>query len=72
MKSDNPLVEAVKDHANKHYTEGGWDVIVECYDNSQIEETITGATTADEAIEKFKPIISYYAERQADAVNSQF
>lgn len=36
------LIEAVKDHALQHYGKGGWDVIVECYDDEMIEDMLRG------------------------------
>lgn len=36
------LVEAVKDHALQNYGQGGWDVIVEAYDDQMIEDMLRG------------------------------
>ncbi|MHC4780141.1 MAG: hypothetical protein ACYTFG_16345 [Planctomycetota bacterium] len=40
------MIQAVKKHAINHYENGGWDYIVECYEDSDIEETIKEAQTA--------------------------
>jgi hypothetical protein len=66
------LVLDVKDYAQQNYEKGGWDVIVECWDDETIAETIGRATTRKGAIAKFKDVVSVYADRQADAVNSAF
>lgn len=66
------LVEAVKDHATKHYDAGGWDVVVETYDDAEIAEVIGGARTVKGALAKFRPMVSVWADRQADARNSEF
>jgi hypothetical protein len=61
------LVEAVKDHAEQHYDEGGWDVIVECYDDAEIAEVIKGVRTVKGALARFAPLVSVWDERQTDA-----
>lgn len=68
------LVEAVKAHAHEHYNNGGWDVIVECWEDQEIGDLLTerGATTTDEAITAFRPLVSVWADRQADSDNSAF
>jgi hypothetical protein len=61
------LVEAVRAHANAHYAEGGWDVIVEAWDDSQILDCVKDCTTKAQAIQVIKQLVSVYADRQADA-----
>lgn len=68
----NDLVGAVKDYANKHYNDGGWDVVVECWSNEQIAKCIADSTTKEEAIAAVQNIVDVYAERQAAAKNSAF
>ena len=68
----NELIQAVKEHAQAHYNDGGWDVVVECWDDQQIADCIKGARTARGAIRKVATIVSVYADRQADARNSAF
>lgn len=69
MKTTSELVEAVKAHAMAHYNDGGWDVVVECWDDAEIIEHITeaGAKTPTQAIASFESFVSVMAERQADA-----
>lgn len=52
MATTAEMVQAVKDHAEEHYNDGGWDVIVECYDDEMIVEMIGRARTEDGAINK--------------------
>jgi hypothetical protein len=66
------LVQQVKWHAEENYEKGGWDVIVECWDDEQIAEQIGRARTVEGAIKKFKDIVSIYEDRFADAINSAF
>lgn len=68
------LVERVRDHALERYNDGGWDVIVECWEDQQIADRIraAGACTVPEAIAAFAPLVDVWADRQADALNSAF
>lgn len=61
------LVEAVRIHAIENYNIGGWDVIVECYDDEAIAKVIGRARTVKGALAKFAPIIEVLADRQAEA-----
>lgn len=63
------LVEYVKAYASEHYSDGGWDVVVECWEDSEIGELLTreGATTETEAVAAFASVIDVWTDRQADA-----
>jgi len=73
-KQISELVQYVKDYANLHYEDGGWDVIVECWEDKDILELLTrdNATTEQEALAAFKDIVAVWADYQADAENSRF
>ena len=49
VKKAGSLVEQVKAYAMQHYQEG-WDNLVECWDDSDIQKNIGGVTTLQEAI----------------------
>ncbi len=66
------LITLVKIYAMDHYDEGGWDVIVECWDDDQIDEEIGRARSLEGAIRKLRPIVGAYSDREADAINSAF
>lgn len=68
------MTEAVKKHATEHYEDGGWDVVVECWTDKEIQDWLVknGAATPEEAIDSFKDLVSIWADRQADARNSAF
>lgn len=66
------LVEAVKAHALAHYTDGGWDVIVECWDDDEIAEQIGDASTVEDALAAFAVLVDVWGDGQADARNSAF
>ena len=75
MKHDiNKLVQYIKDYANFHYEDGGWDVIAECWEDKDILKVLTenDATTEKEALASFKDVVAVWADRQADANNSRF
>jgi len=61
------LVAKVREHALANYEAGGWDVIVEAYDDEQIRKLLGGASTWKGALKKFALVIDVYSERQADA-----
>lgn len=61
------LVQAVKDHAKAHYEEGGWDMVVECYEDREIAEAIEGCTTKEEAIARLGEIAGIYHDRRKGA-----
>jgi len=66
------LVQQVKEYALANYEKGGWDVIVECWDDEEIASEIGGARTLKGALRKMSFVIDVYADRQADARNSAF
>ena len=68
--SPSSVVEAVKAYAVEHYTDGGWDVIVETMSDEDIAREIGGARTLNGAVKKLRPLVSLHADRQADARNS--
>ena len=73
-KEASPLAKELMAHAEAHYNDGGWDVIVECWELQQIDEVLAenGATTLTEAVAGFAFLVGVWADRQADAMNSAF
>jgi hypothetical protein len=68
----NGLVLAVKDHAEEHYHEGGWDYIVETCDDSDLIELIGGATTIAKAIQNVGKRAAMWAEYRQEFVSEIF
>lgn len=66
------LVLAVRDHAIENYEAGGWDVIVECWEDYDIYEVVKNCRTEKGAIKKIAELVGIYADYQADARNSAF
>lgn len=47
---EHDLIAAVRKHAMLHYNEGGWDYVVEAYEDADILEAIGRARTVAGAI----------------------
>jgi hypothetical protein len=52
--SDEALVKFIRDHALRHYAEGGWDYLVECWDDAAILGEVKNCRSADAAIRKLR------------------
>jgi hypothetical protein len=59
-------------YATEHYTDGGWDVVVECMSAEEIAAELvrTGAVTLAEAVRVYAPLVHVWADRQDDARNA--
>lgn len=68
------LARFVMAHAETHYNEGGWDVIVECFGHTEIVAQLAedSVTTEAEALASFADQVDHWAEREADARHSAF
>lgn len=42
--------ERIRQHATIHYTEDGWDILVECWDDTYLNEIISDSNTYEEAV----------------------
>jgi hypothetical protein len=67
-----PLVAQVKAYALDHYDKGGWDILVEAWEDWQVAEAIAGASTLRGALRKLSAVVGAYSDQQADARNSAF
>lgn len=68
------MIEAVKTYAQEHYSEGGWDVIVECYEDEEIRHALevheqfdTAISTDAEAIQAIGQIVDIMNEQQKES-----
>lgn len=61
------IIKAVREHALKHYNEGGWDYVVECWEDSDIEKAIAHALTLDGAIKAVGRLVGIVAEQRKEA-----
>jgi hypothetical protein len=58
------MIAAVRAHALKNYERGGWDFIVECWDDKDLEDAIGGCQSSFAAIRKVRSAIKPLAERR--------
>lgn len=66
MATKKEMVEAVKAHALVHYETGGWDYLVECYEDSEVAELIEGASTIADAIKLAAEVMETLDDRRRD------
>lgn len=68
------LREELKRHATDRYEDGGWDVIVECWEDAAIDSVLVEqrCLTFADVLAAFEPLVGVWADRQADARNSAF
>jgi hypothetical protein len=66
------LVLQVMKYAEAHYNDGGWDVIVECWEPRQIAETIKGCNTLAAVLKGsgLSAVVGVWSDREADVFNS--
>jgi len=72
MTTKTELIAAVRKHAMDHYEEGGWDFVVECYEDRDIVEEIGDARTPAEAIANVAKIAGIRDERRREAMAEIF
>ena len=65
------IIKFIKQYAQDHYNDGGWDVVVECWSDSDIRNhlNLCKITTEVEALKCFNRLASVWADQQADAKN---
>lgn len=64
--TEQELIKAVRRHAEENYCLGGWDYLVECWEDSDIAQAIAGASTAKQAIDRCKRAVGLMDEMRAD------
>lgn len=72
MEDMKVMVAAVKKHAKANYNEGGWDSVVEAYEDNEIAEAIAGCKTSAEAIAKMAEIVGTWDDRRQDIQAERF
>ena len=50
-------IERIRQHAMIHYTEDGWDILIECWDDNYINEHFRGCATYEEAVVAISDIL---------------
>lgn len=66
------FADRVMAHAEAHYNDGGWDVIVECWDKEMLTEILIEQKDKESAWRLINGLVDIWADRQADAINSAF
>ena len=66
MTTTTEMIAAVKQHARDNYERDGWDYVVECWENADIEKAISGATTTAAAIQRVRKIVTALNDRRKD------
>ena len=66
-KARQAVIDGVKAHAVANYDQGGWDVIVECWSDDQIEEATRGSRTVNGAVKMLSGAVSVWADQEAEA-----
>ncbi len=66
------LIQAVRDHAMLNYEKSGWDILVECWDDSDISDEIEGAKTKAQAIAKCKKIMRLLNDHRCEVQSTAF
>lgn len=62
------VVEAVRAHAKRHYSRGGWDYVVEAYDDAEILEDTEDAATLEDAIRMLGDVLATKDEHRKEAM----
>ena len=62
------LIAALKAHAVKNYERNGWDYLVECWTDEQIDEALGKVTSLEGAIGKVGPTLRAQNEARQEAV----
>ena len=64
------LIKAVRSHAQEHYNTGGWDHVVECLSDDDIESMITGQDSVSGAIAAVKIYADQCGENRQEIESS--
>ena len=62
--------ERLRQHATVHYTEDGWDILVECWTDEYINEIIGRAKTYEEAVIAVSEVLSAMDGYRQEVVNA--
>jgi hypothetical protein len=62
----------VREHARRHYETGGWDFVVECYEDRDILAAMGGATTPGRAIRNVAKVVAMQDDRRRDIEATAF
>ena len=69
---DQDLIDAVRAHAVEHYNEGGWDFVVECWEDWEILAVVRGCKKEGQAIRKVRKQIRALDDRRREVQAEAF
>lgn len=67
-----PLVDAVKRHAQENYERDGWDYVVETFEDSEIHELVKTCRTPGQAIRRMAHHAGVLDDRRKDVQAEAF
>lgn len=62
------LIAAVRRHAERHYDQNGWDYLVECWSDEDIDQWIDGATDETTAILRCADVVGTLHEMREEVM----
>jgi hypothetical protein len=65
-------IAAIREKAKRNYNHGGWDILVECWEDSDILAAIDGCTTLEEATEAIAERLGINDEMRRDIQAERF
>jgi hypothetical protein len=71
------IIEAVREHAKRNYNRGGWDILVECWDDSDIlnavgYDCVGGCESIEEATEACRERLAISDDMRRDIEAERF
>jgi hypothetical protein len=60
------IVAFIRGYARDHYNEGGWDILVECWEDADIVKFMGDAKSIDEALRQITPILKANDDYRSD------
>lgn len=66
------MIQSVRDFALDHYNRDGWDYLVECWSDDDIEEAISNARTVAGAINACRRAVRMLNERRDEVMSEVF
>ena len=66
MVKDQDLIDAVRAHAVEHYNEDGWDFLVECWEDWEIQAIVKGCRSEGQAIRKVRKQVRVLSDHRAE------
>lgn len=66
------LIRAIKEYALDNYNKDGWDFVVECWEDKDIDEAIGKVQTLKEALRRIKRTTKLLDERRREVENTKW